>query len=130
MMAGSMKQESRGFSHVRFNIIKSTHIYKEIYYKMISDIYEKPTLKYRIGIWFKLNGKIRHTYYDSGKMFSQYHNSYNSIKEIFLDFKVDNIFELQDKIEKEFKELNKKGKYKYNIIYYIYIEMYSKQEIM
>ena len=113
-----------------FIIIKSTHIYKEIYYKMISDIYEKPTLKYRIGIWFELNGKTRHTYYDSGKMFSQYHNSYNSIKEIFLDFKVDNIFELQDKIEKEFKELNKNGKYKYNIIDYIYIEMYSKQEII
>ena len=111
-------------------IIKSTYIYKEIYYKMILDVYKKPTFKYRIGIWFKLNGKTIHNYYHSEKILSQYHNSYNSIKEIFLDFKVDNIFELQDKIEKEYKEQNKSEKYKYAIIDEVYIEMYSKNEIL
>ena len=111
-------------------IIKSAYIYKEIYYKLILDIYEKPTFKYRIGIGFKLNGKTIHIYYHSEKMLSHYHNSYNSIKEIFLDFKVNNIFELQDKIEKEFKEQNKSGKYKYAIIEEVYIEMYSKKEII
>lgn len=109
-------------------IIKSAHIYKEIYYKMILDVYGKPTLKYRIGIWFKLNGKTIHSYYNLEKMFSQYHSSYYSIKEIFLDFKVDNIFELQEKIEKEFKELNKNEKY--IVIDEIYIEMYSKNKIL
>ena len=63
-------------------------------------------------------------------MLSHYHNSYNSIKEIFLDFKVNNIFELQDKIEKEFKEQNKSGKYKYAIIEEVYIESVFETEIV